>query len=229
MEGPKIEKVKEILVESIQELGEKRPIFHSEADFQHSLAVLLSEELRKKGISVEIRLEKRMDVFSKKNYVDLYLEVNKNIRVVIELKYKTKAEKKEVGGEKFDLLNQGAQDLGGYFFFKDIRDLEELKRNKDIDFGFCIFLTNDSYYWDNSKNLREAIAKNFRIKTGTEIRRGPRKWIEANRTDPSQKKKSGKIWIEQYPNLELLNYYPPFEWKDYSKEPTLFKYLLVEI
>ncbi len=204
-------------MKSINGLKEKRPIFHSEADFQHSLAVKIKEESKEENL--EVRLERRVSSDKKdKNYVDIVL-LNEDYEIFIELKYKTKLPKNKknfkVKEEKFLISNQGAQDLGRYHFFSDIKDLENIKLKGKQKKAFAIFLTNDSLYWEGSR--KGNIAENFEIKHERQINPGHFDW------------KKYKKWTDSYKSINLKGIYK-FKWEDYSLiENTEFKFLMVEI
>ena len=77
----------------------------------------------------------------------------------VELKYKTKkVERKisrfdeELAGNVVVIKNQGAQDLGMYDFWKDVRRIE-LVRNRfaKVKGGLAIFVTNDALYTKASR------------------------------------------------------------------------------
>lgn len=77
----------------------------------------------------------------------------------VELKYKTKKLERQIS--RFDealhdkivvMKNQGAQDLGMYDFWKDVRRVELVrKRFKRVKGGLAVFVTNDPYYIRGSK------------------------------------------------------------------------------
>jgi hypothetical protein len=120
-------------------LAETRPIFHSEADFQHALAWLIHSEHPDATIRLETRPERklRLDV----------LVVLDGERMAIELKYFTARTDAIVGGEHFDLPNQAAQDISRHDFVKDIWRLERFVRDGVADVGWAIALSNDGSYW----------------------------------------------------------------------------------
>ena len=91
-------------------LAQERPLFHSEADFQHALAWHLQGSLNK----VDIRLEKpfRQNQRGSK-YIDIMLTIDGR-SIAIELKYKTKRIRYRNNDEYFDIQNHGAQDIGRY-------------------------------------------------------------------------------------------------------------------
>ena len=112
--------------------------------------------------------ELRLDVVVKKD--GEYLPV--------ELKYKTKKVERdilrfdEVMHEKVVVMkNQGAQDLGMYDFWKDVRRVELVRnRFERVKGGLAVFVTNDSLYTKASKptsnnyllNMAEGVAHSKR-------------------------------------------------------------------
>ena len=78
----------------------------------------------------------------------------------IELKYKTKKVERKIS--RFDELldekvivmkNQGAQDLGMYDFWKDVRRIELVRnRFERVKGGLAVFVTNDVFYTKVSKS-----------------------------------------------------------------------------
>ena len=93
--------------------------------------------------------ELRLDVVVKK--ADEYCPV--------ELKYKTKKVERKIA--RFDetlhdkvvvMKNQGAQDLGMYDFWKDVRRVELVRRRFDrVKGGLAVFVTNDPLYTKASR------------------------------------------------------------------------------
>lgn len=77
----------------------------------------------------------------------------------VELKYKTKKEKRQISRFDEDLTedvvvmkNQGAQDLGMYDFWKDVRRVELVRnRFRNVKGGLAVFVTNDPLYTKASK------------------------------------------------------------------------------
>lgn len=78
----------------------------------------------------------------------------------IELKYKTKKLERQIS--RFDeilhdkvvvMKNQGAQDLGMYDFWKDVRRIELVRnRFERVKGGIAVFVTNDIFYKKGSKS-----------------------------------------------------------------------------
>ena len=77
----------------------------------------------------------------------------------VELKYKTKKVERQIS--RFDemlddkvvvMKNQGAQDLGMYDFWKDVRRVELVRnRFKNVKGGLAVFVTNDPFYTKASR------------------------------------------------------------------------------
>ena len=77
----------------------------------------------------------------------------------VELKYKTKKVERQITrfDERLDdkvvvMKNQGAQDLGMYDFWKDVRRVELVRnRFKNVEGGLAVFVTNDKLYTKASR------------------------------------------------------------------------------
>ena len=143
-------------------LASDRPLFHSEADFQHALAW----QVHQTNPSLRIRLEYRPPV-EKKLYVDIWLE-NEHGATAIELKYFTRKLDHEIEGEKFALLNQSANDICRFDALKDLQRLENLSSVIPNTSGCFIALTNDPLYWSPSTRA-QTIDEAFRLDEGREI------------------------------------------------------------
>ncbi len=142
----------------LENLSRKRPLFHSEADFQHALAWEIQKRIPEARIRLEIRPNARL-----REYIDVWVE-HDNERHAIELKYKTRLLSATVQGEAYSLANQAAQDLARYDFFKDIQRLERLVASSIASDGWAIFLTNDPTYWTSGRGGSVDLA--FRIEHG---------------------------------------------------------------
>jgi len=88
--------------QTLKVLSSKRPIFHSEADFQQALAWQIHEEYP----TCSIRLERKVTQLDNTMYVDIWATEN-DANVAIETKYRTKLLEVIVDREQFDLLNRG--------------------------------------------------------------------------------------------------------------------------
>ena len=126
----------------MKKLASNRRVFHSEADFQHAFAWLLHEEIPDAGI----RLEYRAPGMDRRSYIDIWVTIHGK-PLAVELKYKTRAMSVSLGGEKYDLLSHGAQDIGRYDIVKDVSRLEQVTASTPGAMGVALVLTNDSAYW----------------------------------------------------------------------------------
>ncbi len=197
----------------IKKLSKKRPVFHSEADFQFSLAW----EIKLNYKNSNIRLEKPFDLRNNKNsYLDLFIELNK-VRYAIELKYKTSHLAGEFNKEKFYLLNQGGQNIGKYDFVKDIYRLERLKEHKQVDFCYAIMLTNEKTYFNKTKHDNKT-ASQFNIYHTNILKRGSHAW-NLTKEQKAIKGRTDNLFLEKDYILE---------WQNYSNKGD-FKYLLLDI
>jgi len=150
-------------------LASDRPIYHSEADFQHAFAW----ELHRRLSEAKVRLEYRIETEKGTIHLDL-LVVREEERLAIEFKYKTRSLATVSGGEKYKLASQSAQDLGRYDFLKDIGRLERIVESEPRTSGCAILLTNDQTYWAPS-GQRQTVDSAFRLDEGRELE-GDLRW-----------------------------------------------------
>lgn len=152
----------------LRDLSAERPIFSSEADFQHALAW----QLHLAEPSTKIRLEYRPQ--ATRIYLDIVVE-SENKRTAIELKYKTRRLEATVNGESYWLANHGAQDCGKYDVLCDIERLEHVVDGEQFHEGYMIFLTNDPHYFASRGEGKQTIDEQFRLTQGR-ILTGELKW-----------------------------------------------------
>lgn len=126
---------------ALESLALRRPVFHSEADFQHALAW----QLQLDHPDARIRLETR-PLAGKSVFLDLLLELD-GVRTAIELKYLVRSLTIEIDGELFELRAQSAHDVRRYDVVKDVVRLEAILAAGAADEGVMIALTNDPAYW----------------------------------------------------------------------------------
>lgn len=173
-------------------------IYHNELELQ----MLLCQHLMKKfNVQLECHVPTNGDTFTAKAdypwrtkdgklqemYVDIVVNDDKEW-VPIEVKYKTRGLVED--GLLFGhptknlsiLKNQGAQDLGMYGFWKDVRRVEMLcKTYPTVKNGIAIFVTNDPYYVESPKG-KEADKVNYYAFRMTEGRTalGRMAWMNEN-------------------------------------------------
>ena len=197
-------------------LANKRPVFHSEADFQHALAW----ELQLLYPNVNIRLEYRPPWLDRRNYMDMWV-IDEDTATAVELKYKTRSVDISIGGEQFALQNHAAQDLGRYDFVKDIERLERVVAARRQVVGYAIILTNDATYWSHPRKS-DTVDSDFRIQEGHTLTGlldwapGASEGTRRSRTD----------------SIQLANSYQ-LAWRDYSNVGDLkdmkFRYAIVKV
>jgi len=146
----------------LKTLCNNRPVFHSEADFQHALAWHIHQQWPDYSIRLEYQLS-----LGEHEYLDILAFDNHN-KLAIELKYKTKPFFAPIGGEIFLLKDYGAQPPGRYQFLNDIQRLEQFVSGHDNVTGYAILLTNDSSYWNPPRNT-SSVDASFRIHEGRVI------------------------------------------------------------
>lgn len=204
------------LHEVLQSLAQQRPIFHSEADFQHSFAWLIQQKFPDAAIRLELPFERE----EHSRYLDIW--VSTPIRnFAFELKYKTRKTTAIVNGEEYRLKNHGAQDVNRYAVLNDVERLEHLIFSHNKNIGYAIFVTNDSGYWTHAIKS-DAIDADFRLHDKREIH-GLLSWGRNASTGTTK-------GVER--PIDLKGRYV-VEWRDYSELPQVqygrFRYLVVEI
>lgn len=199
----------------LEALSQERPLFHSEADFQHALAWRIQLIRR----DAHIRLEYRPAVAGRP-HLDIWA-TTAHENLAVEVKYKTRAIACEVGGESYLLNSHAAQDQGCYDFWKDVVRLERVARELPLTSGVALILTNDSALWKTSMKADSANAA-FRLDEGRSLT-GSLEWGPT----AGAATKNGREAL-----LEIAGTYG-LGWRDYSRVHSprygQFKYLLVTV
>lgn len=197
-------------------LAKRRPVFHSEADFQHALG----HEIQYLNPNSNVRLEIPSIFQNKRASIDMTVQFEEK-KYYLELKYKTKHATVNIGNEVFSLKNQGAKDHGSYDFLKDIVRVEAFVRELPNSEGFVIILTNDDAYWKGSEKL-DAIDKDFHLLEGRELT-GKMAWRNHAGVGSVKKREQPIVLVGSY----------PVRWKNYSKvlaqENGNFQYLCFQV
>ncbi len=187
------------LLPVIESLRVKRPIFHSEADFQFAFAW----EIKYLNPTAEIRLE-----YSPLNEPNKHIDIlvwKDGFAYPIELKYKTTEILATNGDEVFSLKEHGAFNLGAYDFVKDICRVESfVYNNNDFKKGFALWLTNEPKYWNAPKNQNAGYAA-FSVHNGAR-KSGLMNW--GSQYSAKTKKRRKEL---------LLSKEYEINWNDYSK------------
>ncbi len=130
-----------VVAASLRRLAPRRPVFHSEADFQHALAWQLQLDHPESHIRLETRPLRDRAVF-----LDLAVNIA-GMRTAVELKYLASGLVCDVDGERFELRAQSAHPVRRYDVVKDVRRLEDVVEAGAADVGVMVAMTNDSSYW----------------------------------------------------------------------------------
>lgn len=199
---------------SLASLAKQRPVFHSEADFQHALAWQIHQLLPDADIRLELPIEGET-----RRYLDVSVRYGVE-HVLLELKYKTRKFRTVVGDETFLLRDQRAQDVGRYDYLKDIERLESMLARQDGTRGYAILLTNDHSYWTQAES--HTVDAAFRLHENS-LLRGTRHW--------GQNAAPGTMAGREAP-IPLHGKYRN-RWRDYSQVTEdaggQFRYLLHEV
>lgn len=150
----------------LKNLALSRPIFHSEADFQHALAWELQRWFPEARIRLEVRPERAI-------HLDLLVTIGTH-RTALELKHLSAAFHGSVLGEIFDIPKTGAHDICRYDVWKDVVRLEKLLADGFADDGWAIVLTSDGGYWRPGWKP-DPIDAAFRLQEGRQVS-GPLAW-----------------------------------------------------
>ena len=151
------ELIKMVCLDVCKFLENNEELLFNERDFQMHLATWLRKSDNVyDDVDVEYYVpNKELDNYIWESELRLDIVVKKNDEYCpVELKYKTKKVERKI--TRFDemlsddvvvMKNQGAQDLGMYDFWKDVRRVE-LVRNRftRVKGGLAVFLTNDEAY-----------------------------------------------------------------------------------
>lgn len=140
----------------------------------------------------------------------------------VELKYKTQKVERKISRFDEDLTadvvvmkNQGAQDLGMYDFWKDVRRVELVRnRFERVKGGLAVFVTNDGFYTKGSKES----SNNYLFGMAGEAARSTKKhWANPEST-----------CAKTHPNFEVEREYS-IEWRTREIDKVEFYYCIVTI
>jgi hypothetical protein len=133
------------LASALRGLSERRPVFHSEADFQHALAW----ELQKMYPDADVRLEVPLHSLKGRGALDIVCRLGRTV-IALELKYLKGRLEHQQGDERFGLLATGARDIARHDVCKDVQRLEHAVGSGQADMGFAVILANDSAFWQDT-------------------------------------------------------------------------------
>ncbi|MFF7274329.1 hypothetical protein [Streptomyces griseorubiginosus] len=196
----------------IAKLAGRRPVFHSEADLQHSFARVLWEL----APDVESRLEVPQRESGRAEYLDLEC-LGSEGRTAIEFKYFTRSWTGKAGSpvEDYALKAHGATDLARLHFVRDIARLERFCHRSGRN-GLAFMLSNEPSLWTPpNSGRRRTRDHDFRIHQGRELA-GTLLWAEGS----------------YQPNTCTLRGAYPLAWETYSAQSGAggeFRYLAVYV
>lgn len=146
----------------------------------------------------------------------------------IELKYKLKNVNIDVdrfGQSSKIVRNQGAQDLGCYGFWKDVKRVECVKKifNPQVQGGLAIFLTNDKHYWEgevksDSGHIEFSLSNKAKPTASKRWQNEKTSIVAKSSTGFDVDKAYEVVW---HPAYRVTN--------SHKKDNGLFKYCMVEI
>ena len=199
----------------LSQLSQIRPVFSSEADFQHALAW----ELQRSNEELDVRLEYRP--FPTESKALDVLVRGSELVTAIEVKHLTKALDVTIDGERFVLKSHGAYDIASYDCMKDLVRLERFVTGGVADVGLLIVLANDSAHWREPRRDGAAY-DDFRLTDGRLVS-GTLEWGPS--AGPGTKR-------GREAPLSLVGRYD-LHWSDYSHVVSGpagdFRYLVVDV
>ncbi len=206
----------------MEQLAAKRPIFHSEADFQFALAWCIG----KTKPDCEVRLEWKP--FPEENlHIDVWVPT---YSTAIELKYPVTASLNICHGDERFEPSIRRRSQAQYGFVKDIERIERMICKHDkVERGFAVLLTNHEGFWKTptATGWQCTDSAEFRIHHGSKLkdtRHWPPKQKDSTKKNPVKLRGSYKMSWQDYCDLKTLDNIQIHEGKR-SK----FRYLAVEV
>lgn len=165
-----IENLSEAIDQWMTDLSSRRPVFHSEFDFQFALCNVMARA----GVT-RIRLERMVQLPGSSRFeVDIMGSLH-DLPIALELKY---PKKRFVGtvsvdgyDEYFNLPSSGADDLDAQAIWQDAARIEKLMTAGIIEAGAVVALSNFEF-WDQRKHTLKSQAYAFRLWQSREVQAG---------------------------------------------------------
>lgn len=206
-------------------LKSNNELLFNERDFQMHLATWLrNSDNNYDDVDVEYYVPSQvLDNYIWKSELRLDIVVKKDGEYCpVELKYKTKKVERNISRFDEDLTddvvvmkNQGAQDLGMYDFWKDVRRVELVRnRFQRVKGGLAVFVTNDEFYTKGSKETSNNYL--FNMSAGKAHSR-QKHWANPEST-----------CAKTHPNFEVEKAYS-IEWHNKLVDGVKFHYCIVTI
>ena len=190
------------------------PIFLSEAEFQHALALHVRDAMPGRQVCLEFPPFR-----DEKMSLDMWLP---DMGIAIELKYGTRKLEVERDGGVFPLGDQVSLPSLRYDFVKDVQRLEHVTDGYGpADAGFAVLLTNDPSYW-NPPRKEDPVDAEFRIHEGAVVG-GKMGWSDTAKPGTKEGREDP---------IELSGCYE-CRWRDYlrleGEKNVQFRYLAVKV
>ena len=163
----------------INGLKKKYPVFVSERHLQVAFSIEVSNVISGCKLYPEYSFDRNRrktenNKRRKNEYIDLVIETNKK-KFAFEFKYPVCYFEGDVNNRHIKLRHQSAWFGRRYDCLKDIERLENLKKDKEVDGGYFILITNYKGFWDKSEG-KKTKDREFRFANG--IKQGEKKWSE---------------------------------------------------
>lgn len=182
------------LHQHLHHVSQRRPVFHSEADFQHELALELSHAGYR--VRLEVPREVELNGTAVRAELDLLVQApggpldrNRGTAVggagwtVIELKYVKVPTVIVHQGETYDLAGSWGTNLSRFDALADLRRVERIVAAGLASQGHAVFLTNAEDAWNVDVTGRRNMGRQFSLHAGRALPAGvPLDWVPANPT-----------------------------------------------
>lgn len=205
-------------------LESNNELLFNERDFQLHLATWLrNSDNHYDDVDVEYYVPwQELENYIWKSELRLDIVVKKDGEYCpVELKYKTKKLKRKISRFSEELTDdvvvmkdQGAQDLGMYDFWKDVRRVELVRNRFDrVKNGLAVFVTNDAFYTKGSKTT----SNNYLLNMNEGVHSTQKHWANPESTCAKTR-----------PNFEVEREYT-IEWHERGVDGVEFYYCIVTI
>ena len=216
----------ETLEKILTRVAARRPVFHSEADFQHELALELGRSHH------AVRLEVPIQIKIKNQQVGIELDLlatdpESEVVSAIELKYITAPLEVTNGGESFSLSANWGTNLSLFDALADFERVGAAIMAGKAKQGFTILLTNSTTAWSRDVMNTSILARAFSIHEGRQLFAGEAlDWCPPSPGVGSVSKKRLFPYAPvQIPKDQRCR------WRDYSRvngANGIFRYLMLE-
>ena len=207
----------------LQNLSHRRPVFHSEADFQHELAIWIQSA----GWDVRLEVPRPIAVNQASMTAEIDLLIRKNGEwTAIELKYVKKSTHVVHGDEQFHLAGSWGTNLSRFDCWADYRRIESIVAAGHAQQGHAVFLTNVAPAWNKDVGPTRNLASMFSLHEGRTVPAGSSlNWTPATPT-------AGSVSAKRLPPYApvLVSRAQACRWTDYSQlgQPGgTFRYLML--